>query len=592
MKKIITYIALGLAVVFGATSCNQDNAPAEGKGELSLKVMFNDQTRATAEELAADCTINIYNSEGLIRTYKGIDALPATMWLTTGEYRCDVLAGTESAASFTDKTYKGSKSFTISAGATTAISVECRINNVIAAVAFDATIADQFSSYKAVVGGELTDDKALTFNTSTASTGYFTLAKGVTALQWQFSGTHVKYGAFTKTGTIEGVEKGKKYTLTFTYTKGTPEGNLVFDIAVVKTTEDIEDNIIFEADPTGVAAVGKWEVWATHATLKANVSESEFGSEGIAIQVRAQGTEEWTVIDATKMGDNLFSVVASGLTPETTYEYQLVVNGEAVGSSKTFKTDYIATIPNAGMEDWNNDEGWPMPYATGGTSWWGNGNKAADMANLVISESDASTYAEGTKSAKLSGKQIKILTIDKVAPGNLFSGSFVATVGTKGGKVNFGRPFTARPSAMKVAYKYTCGAITHDEGGPSNDPTPHGVGDPDRCHVYVALGDWDYKTFGGSAESPVQVNTTDVSTLFDPNNDAVIAYGELVKGETVSNWTEEVIRLKYKDTERRPTHIIISCSSSKLGDYLTGSYNSVLWVDDFELIYDENVVTE
>ena len=592
MKKIITYIALGLAVVFGATSCNQDNAPAEGKGELSLKVMFNDQTRATAEELAADCTINIYNSEGLIRTYKGIDALPATMWLTTGEYRCDVLAGTESAASFTEKSYKGSKAFTISAGATTAISVECRINNVIAAVAFDATIADQFSTYEAVVGGELTDNKALTFNNSTASTGYFTLAKGVTALQWQFSGTHVKYGAFTKTGTIEGVEKGKKYTLTFTYTKGTPEGNLVFDIAVVKTTEDIEDNIIFEADPTGVAAVGKWEVWATHATLKANVSESEFGSEGIAIQVRAQGTEEWTVIDATKMGDNLFSVVASGLTPETTYEYQLVVNGEAVGSSKTFKTDYIATIPNAGMEDWNNDEGWPMPYATGGTSWWGNGNKAADMASLVISESDASTYAEGTKSAKLSGKQIKILTIDKVAPGNLFSGSFVATVGTKGGKVNFGRPFTARPSAMKVAYKYTCGAITHDEGGPSNDPTPHAVGDPDRCHVYVALGDWDYKTFGGSAESPVQVNTTDVSTLFDPNNDAVIAYGELVKGETVSNWTEEVIRLKYKDTERRPTHIIISCSSSKLGDYLTGSYNSVLWVDDFELIYDENVVTE
>ena len=324
----------------------------------------------------------------------------------------------------------------------------------------------------------------------------------------------------------------------------------------------------------------------------ANVSESEFGSEGIAIQVRAQGTEEWTVIDATKMGDNLFSVVASGLTPETTYEYQLVVNGEAVGSSKTFKTDYIATIPNAGMEDWNNDEGWPMPYATGGTSWWGNGNKAADMASLVISESDASTYAEGTKSAKLSGKQIKILTIDKVAPGNLFSGSFVATVGTKGGKVNFGRPFTARPSALKVDYKYTCGAITHDEGGPSDDTTPHGVGDPDRCHIYIALGDWDYKTYGGSAESPVQVNTTDVSTLFNPNSDAVIAYGELVKGESVSDWTEEVIRLKYKDTERRPTHIIISCSSSKLGDYLTGSYNSVLWVDDFELIYDENVVTE
>ncbi len=592
MKKIITYLALGLAVAFGATSCSQDNATAEGKGEFALKVLFDDQTRATAEELAEKCTINIYNSEGLIRTYTGVEAMPSKMWLVAGDYRCDVLAGTESAASFTDKTYKGSKSFTISAGATTTVSVECRVNNVVAAVAFDATIADQFSDYEAQVGGELTAEKALTFDATSATVGYFTLASGNTSLQWQFSGTHVKYGAFTKTGSIEGVEKGKKYNLTFTYTKGTPEGELTFDIEVVKSTEDVEDNIIFEADPTGVAAVGKWEVWATHATLKANVSESEFGSEGIAIQVRAQGSEEWTVIDAEKAGDNLFAVVAAGLTPETTYEYQLVVNGEAIGSSKTFTTDYVSTIPNAGMEDWNSGEGWPMPYATGGTSWWGNGNKAANMAGLVISESDATTYTEGSKSAKLSGKQIKILTIDKVAPGNLFSGSFVATVGTKGGKVNFGRPFTARPSALKVDYKYTCGAITHNEGGPSSDTTPHAVGDPDRCHIYVALGDWDYKTYGGSAESPVQVNTTDVSTLFDPNSDAVIAYGELVKGETISNWTEEVIRLKYKDTERRPTHIIISCSSSKLGDYLTGSYNSVLWVDDFELIYDENVVTE
>ena len=150
MKKFITYIALGLAVAFGATSCNQDNTLAEGKGEFSLKVLFDDQTRATAEELAADCTINIYNSEGLIRTYKGIDAVPEKMWLVTGDYRCDVLAGTESAASFTDKTYKGSKSFTISAGATTTVSVECRVNNVIAAVAFDATIADQFSTFEAL----------------------------------------------------------------------------------------------------------------------------------------------------------------------------------------------------------------------------------------------------------------------------------------------------------------------------------------------------------------------------------------------------------------------------------------------------------
>ena len=77
MKKIITYIALGLAVAFGATSCSQDNTPVEGKGEFALKVLFDDQTRATAEELAENCTINIYNSEGLIRTYNGVEAMPS-----------------------------------------------------------------------------------------------------------------------------------------------------------------------------------------------------------------------------------------------------------------------------------------------------------------------------------------------------------------------------------------------------------------------------------------------------------------------------------------------------------------------------------
>lgn len=591
MKKIKIYVALGIAIVFGTLACSKNDIHTERMGGLSLKVQFDPISRASVEDLAENCTVNLYNEQGLIRTYEGIGTLPEKMWLVTGNYRCDILAGTERAASFTDKTYKGSKPFTINAGTTTTVQVECRVNNVIAEVAFDQTIADQFSTYQAQVGGKLEEEKALNFDSSSPCVGYFTLDKNATTLMWKFSGTHVKYGEFSKSGSIQDVEKGKKYNLTFTYTKGASEGDLTFDIEVIKTTEDVEDNIIFEADPTGVASVGKWDIWARHAMLFANVAESEFGSEGIAIQVRAAGAESWTSFDATKAGDNLFSAVATGLNPETTYDYQLVINGEIIGASKTFKTDFAATIPNAGMEDWNNNEGWPMPYASGSSAWWGNGNKAADMAGKIICESDAS-YSGAGKAAKLSGAHIQILTINKVAPGNLFSGYFVGTVGTSGGKVNVGRPFTARPSAMKVDYKYTCGTITHNEGGPANDNAPHAVGDPDRCHIYIALGDWDYKTYGGTADCPVQLNTTDVSTLFDPNSDAVIAYGELVKGESVNDWTEEIIRLKYKDTHRRPTHIIISCTSSKLGDYLTGSYNSTLWVDNFELIYDEHIMTE
>ena len=146
MKKFITYIALGLAVAFGATSCNQDNTLAEGKGEFSLKVLFDDQTRATAEKLAADCTINIYNSEGLIRTYKGIDAVPEKMWLVTGDYRCDILAGKESAASFTDKSYKGSSTFQIVEGQTQSVQVVANVNNAVTNITLDQSVAENFNA--------------------------------------------------------------------------------------------------------------------------------------------------------------------------------------------------------------------------------------------------------------------------------------------------------------------------------------------------------------------------------------------------------------------------------------------------------------
>lgn len=46
----------------------------------------------------------------------------------------------------------------------------------------------------------------------------------------------------------------------------------------------------------------------------------------------------------------------------------------------------------------------------------------------------------------------------------------------------------------------------------------------------------------------------------------------------------------YKKTDIAPNPeekytMIISCATSYLGDYLTGSYTNKLWVDDFEWVY-------
>ena len=50
-------------------------------------------------------------------------------------------------------------------------------------------------------------------------------------------------------------------------------------------------------------------------------------------------------------------------------------------------------------------------------------------------------------------------------------------------------------------------------------------------------------------------------------------------------WKEFNIDLKYRTLTTKPTHIIIVCSSSKYGDYFTGSTGSLMYLDDLELVY-------
>lgn len=49
---------------------------------------------------------------------------------------------------------------------------------------------------------------------------------------------------------------------------------------------------------------------------------------------------------------------------------------------------------------------------------------------------------------------------------------------------------------------------------------------------------------------------------------------------------EFTLPLDYVATDRIPTHIMIVCAASRYGDYFTGSTESVMWVDDFELLYE------
>ena len=74
-----------------------------------------------------------------------------------------------------------------------------------------------------------------------------------------------------------------------------------------------------------------------------------------------------------------------------------------------------------------------------------------------------------------------------------------------------------------------------------------------------------------------------------PNEGDILAYGDLVIEDDVTDWTSATLDLKwYNKNATKPTNdftLVISCATSVRGDYLTGSTNSFLWVDDFEWVY-------
>lgn len=318
-------------------------------------------------------------------------------------------------------------------------------------------------------------------------------------------------------------------------------------------------------------------------------------AEGVAGQkngfkYRKQGDGEWIDVpeNVVTINGGAFSACIEGLMPLTTYECYAYSGSHSTDVS-VFTTEEARQMPNSGFEAISNDESdkyysFYDPLSTiveNQTKWWCSGNKGSTTvgASYSITIPDAKDKKEGNYSVRMESQYV----IVKFAAGNVFVGEFAGLVGTSGGMVNFGRPFTLRPRKLSLWMKYENGPIDRFNSAPDNDPVEKG--DMDRCQVFVALGDWDYRDYGGTPNSPVQVNTTDKKTFFNPNSKNVIGYGSYVTDKATDGWVKVEIPIEYNTVSRKPTHIIVSCASSMLGDYFTGSTSSKLWIDDMELHY-------
>ncbi|MDE6218664.1 MAG: PCMD domain-containing protein, partial [Muribaculaceae bacterium] len=163
-------------------------------------------------------------------------------------------------------------------------------------------------------------------------------------------------------------------------------------------------------------------------------------------------------------------------------------------------------------------------------------------------------------------------SIGKLADGSIYTGRFAQVDGTNG-ILDFGRPWTLRPTRLRGYYKYKTAPINY-----TSAEFEHLRNTPDVCSIYIAMTDWT---------APFQIRTNPRNRqLFDPESPAVIAYGSLERNSDTDGWQEFTIELKYKSTSRLPRYIQITCAASKYGDYFTGGTGACLLVDQFSLEYD------
>lgn len=354
-------------------------------------------------------------------------------------------------------------------------------------------------------------------------------------------------------------------------------------------------------------SLGKVNPWTTEAYVK---STGVAGMEN-GFQYRKLGADVWTDVpesDITSDGGSFLAHIKN-LEPETAYEV-LAYCGTDRTNPVSFTTYSAPQMPNSSFEYSSLVAGQnfykfydPNCGVEGVTTkFWASGNGDEESTGLLPGSVAAITVPDNVDKVdgnwSVRAQSMEVMGI-KLAAGNLFTGRFVKTEGTNGGVVNFGRPWTTRPTAIRLWCKYTTGKLGKYAGTAAGMTLSES--DYDRAQIKVALGTWNPRTYGGDNESPVQINTTKENTFVDFYNDTkggTIANGDIViyhdgydinrggkKTEDTGVWKEYTIPIVYNDMDVIPTHIIISCSASQYGDYFVGSTSSRLWLDDFELIY-------
>lgn len=592
MKKIYLFLFVILSTL-SITSCQQDDLN-DNIGYLRIEVGTNAyvDTRIAADYNPKQIALQILDSKGgIVESTDDWETLSGQqIRLAAGTYTVKASSngfdGSESG--FDIPYYAGSQQITVQTGKEVTANITCTLANVKVTVNYDQSFIDAFQSATATVKSAMEGVNELSFRMGDElKPAYFPVAD----LTATISVTNHSGQQFSQDTPITNVKARKHYILNFKVAETGDIGGVSVSVDGTETVYTFTFNVSTEASTKLGAEAAN--AWSNFAYLEGSIlsSSEELDPASMHFEYKKADAEEWQTISANyNSGNQKFTATLTGLTPATQYTYRLAYekSGEAYASDPvTFTTEEATTLPNGNMDDWyKSGKTWypvsESDYSTSG-SFWDSSNPgtttgAGALVNVNPTQGNSSiVHTSGGKSAELKSQYASAFGIGKFAAASLYSGKFNSLVGTNGAKIDFGQKFASRPTGLHGWFRYTSGKIDY-----RGDNTPAGLGEKgtdDLCSIYMAL-----------AKAPHQLNNTDTSTFFDfENDDNIIAYGELPDTEAVSTnneWKEFNVELKYKDiTPQTAYYLIIVCSSSKYGDYFTGSTGSIMYIDDLELLY-------
>ena len=594
MKKIqyiLSFLLFSLIVV----SCSQDVEMEANQGYLALSINSLTSTHVPGETRSAvpsdyDAQIlhvEILDENGIVvkstDNFAKDEELQGNILLTSGTYT--IVAHSANwdgdASAFDAPFYYGRTTIAVKPKTLVTATLTCTLANVKVTVNYDPSFVRNFKSAMTTITSTLADVMPLGFvMNETTQAGYIPVGDFDAKLEV----VNKNDGNYSMSRSFTDVKARDHYILNF---KLADEGHLGdgtgggIQVEVDESTNTY--TFTFEVPrKSAISLVTRTaNAWSNFAILNAAVTAKTeaFQYSDLKMEWRQKNVAEWNtmsyeafVIDEK---DNITTTL-KGLTPNTAYEYRLrYVNGdtEIVCDPVAFTTESQIALYNGGFENWNQSgNAWYANEA--GKSYWDSSNPGSTSlgSSYNVTTRTESPVVSGQYAAKLESKYIVI----KFAAASLYAGKFKELVGTKGAKLDWGVPFTARPTALKGWMQYAPVAI--DRAGsdlPSGAPVK---GEMDQCGMFVAL-----------LTESIAIDNTDLSTIPNFETDPrVIAYGVLPEEQNVSSngeWKEVNIPLVYHSLTSKPTHLLVVFSSSRYGDYFHGGTGSTLYLDDFSLEY-------